>query len=160
MPVVMSFRWLVLFVAALSSAHAEADSSPSKIEGGRAMKSSVTKHSVHPAGHKTSVSLEDAFWNGLKEIADGRYITSSELIAEIDAGRQHGNLSSAVRLFVLDFYRYRLLEEAEIAASVRPLPLSLRLTATCFWCSASSARAAQPLSRPPLIPMRVPSCAT
>lgn len=109
----MSYRWLVLFVAALSSAHAEADSSPSKIEGGRAMKSSVTKHSVHPAGHKTSVSLEDAFWNGLKEIADGRYITSSELIAEIDAGRQHGNLSSAVRLFVLDFYRYRLLEEAE-----------------------------------------------
>ena len=69
------------------------------------MKSPVVKRSVVAAGHKTSVSLEDAFWKGLKEIASVRGMTSSELVAVIDSGRQHGNLSSAIRLFVLDFYR-------------------------------------------------------
>jgi predicted DNA-binding ribbon-helix-helix protein len=57
------------------------------------------------AGHKTSVSLEDAFWRGLKEIAIGRDKTLSDLVAEIDTGRPHNNLSSAIRLFVLDHYR-------------------------------------------------------
>ena len=60
------------------------------------------------AGHKTSVSLEDAFWEGLKEIARGRNITLSESVAAIDSGRRQGNLSSAIRLFVLDFYRNQL----------------------------------------------------
>ena|SRR5262249_60421967 len=68
-------------------------------------KSAVIKRSVVVAGHKTSVSLEDAFWKGLKEIAGGHHLTLSELIAEIDSGREHSNLSSAIRLFVLDFYR-------------------------------------------------------
>jgi predicted DNA-binding ribbon-helix-helix protein len=72
-----------------------------------AMKSPVVKRSIVVAGHKTSVSLEDAFWKGLKEIAGGRDTTLSELVAAIDAQRQHGNLSSAIRLFVLDFYRTR-----------------------------------------------------
>jgi len=45
------------------------------------MKSTVVKRSIDIAGHKTSVSLEDAFWKGLKEIADGRDITLSDLIA-------------------------------------------------------------------------------
>jgi predicted DNA-binding ribbon-helix-helix protein len=54
------------------------------------------------------VSLEDAFWNGLKEIARERHMTLSELVAEIDAQRQLGNLSSALRLFVLEFYRTQL----------------------------------------------------
>jgi predicted DNA-binding ribbon-helix-helix protein len=52
--------------------------------------------------------LENAFWNGLKEIAAERHMNLSELVAEIDAQRQHGNLSSALRLFVLDFYRTQL----------------------------------------------------
>jgi predicted DNA-binding ribbon-helix-helix protein len=69
------------------------------------MKSQVAKRSIVVAGHKTSVSLEDAFWNGLKEIAGRRDITLSDLVAAIDAQRQHGNLSSAIRLFVLEFYR-------------------------------------------------------
>ncbi|HET9902142.1 MAG TPA: ribbon-helix-helix domain-containing protein [Xanthobacteraceae bacterium] len=69
------------------------------------MKSPVVKRSIVIAGHKTSVSLEDAFWSGLKDIAAGRGMTLSELVANIDTGRQHGNLSSAIRLFVLDFYR-------------------------------------------------------
>ena len=69
------------------------------------MKSPVVKRSIVLAGHKTSVSLEDAFWKGLKEIAGGRNMTLSDLVAAIDTERQHGNLSSAIRLFVLSSYR-------------------------------------------------------
>jgi predicted DNA-binding ribbon-helix-helix protein len=69
------------------------------------MKSLVTKRSIVIAGHKTSVSLEDAFWKGLKEIASGRDLTLSEMVSAIDTGRASGNLSSAIRLFVLDHYR-------------------------------------------------------
>jgi predicted DNA-binding ribbon-helix-helix protein len=72
------------------------------------MKSLIFKRSIMVAGHKTSVSLEDAFWNGLKEIARERHMRLSELVAEIDAQRQLGNLSSALRLFVLEFYRTQL----------------------------------------------------
>jgi len=69
------------------------------------MKSSVIKRSIVISGHKTSVSLEDAFWKTFREIADRRHMTLSELAAVIDSGRQLGNLSSAIRLYVLDFYR-------------------------------------------------------
>jgi predicted DNA-binding ribbon-helix-helix protein len=72
------------------------------------MKSPVVKRSIVIAGHKTSVSLEDAFWKGLKDIAGGRDTTLSDLVASIDSERRHGNLSSAIRLFVLDFYRNQL----------------------------------------------------
>jgi predicted DNA-binding ribbon-helix-helix protein len=78
------------------------------------MKSPVVKRSIVIAGHKTSVSLEDAFWRGLKEIASGRNATLSDLVASIDADRQHGNLSSALRLFVLNFYRNPPAEEASL----------------------------------------------
>ena len=69
------------------------------------MKSPVVKRSIVIAGHKTSVSLEDAFWSGLKDIATSRSMTLSELVATIDHDRRQGNLSSAIRLFVLDHYR-------------------------------------------------------
>ena len=69
------------------------------------MKSPVIKRSIVIAGHKTSVSLEDAFWSGLKDIACERIATLSDVVGEIDSARQHGNLSSAIRLFVLDHYR-------------------------------------------------------
>lgn len=69
------------------------------------MKSPVVKRSIVITGHKTSVSLEDAFWSGLKDIAVARNMTLSELVASIDAERRQGNLSSAIRLFVLDHYR-------------------------------------------------------
>ena len=69
------------------------------------MKSSVIKRSIVISGHKTSVSLEDAFWKTFREIADRRHMTLSELAAVIDSGRQLGNLSSAIRLYVLAFYR-------------------------------------------------------
>ena len=69
------------------------------------MKSPVVKRSIVIAEHKTSVSLEDAFWTGLKEIAAKRDMTLSDMVATIDGERQLGNLSSAIRLFVLDHYR-------------------------------------------------------
>jgi len=71
------------------------------------MRSQVVKRSIVIAGHKTSVSLEDAFWDALKEIANERDNTLSDLVAEIDATRAQGNLSSAIRLFVLDQVRKR-----------------------------------------------------
>ena len=69
------------------------------------MKSPVVKRSIVIAGHKTSVSLEDAFWASLKDIAGTRNMTLSELVASIDADRRQGNLSSAIRLYVLDHFR-------------------------------------------------------
>jgi predicted DNA-binding ribbon-helix-helix protein len=74
------------------------------------MKSQVIKRSILIAGHRTSVSLEDAFWHGLKEIASIRDMTLSDLVAAIDSARHHGNLSSVIRLFVLDFYREQIAE--------------------------------------------------
>jgi predicted DNA-binding ribbon-helix-helix protein len=73
------------------------------------MKSSgIKKRSTVIAGHSTSVSLEDAFWKGLREIASGRGETLSHLLVKIDEERQTTNLSSAIRLFVLRFYRDEL----------------------------------------------------
>ncbi len=69
------------------------------------MKSPVVKRSIVVAGHKTSVSLEEAFWTAMKEISSARDLTLSELVGEIDSRRQQGNLSSAIRLFVLDHFR-------------------------------------------------------
>jgi predicted DNA-binding ribbon-helix-helix protein len=69
------------------------------------MKSLVVKRSVILAGHKTSISLEEPFWKGLKDIAGRRKQTLSVVISSIDAERTFGNLSSAVRLFVLNHYQ-------------------------------------------------------
>jgi predicted DNA-binding ribbon-helix-helix protein len=77
------------------------------------MKSQVVKRSILIAGHRTSVSLEDAFWNGLKEIAGRRDMTLSDLVAAIDSARNHGNLSSVIRLFVLEFYRDQISEHEQ-----------------------------------------------
>src|SRR5262249_53434775 len=79
---------------------------------GRSMKTSIVKRSIVIAGHKTSVSLEDAFWSSLIQIAGERDETLSNLIAKIDADRQHANLSSAIRLFVLDHVRDQALAQA------------------------------------------------
>ena len=69
------------------------------------MKSSVVKRSIVINGHKTSVSLEDAFWQGLKEIARTEGVTLSSEVAAIDSARENGNFSSAIRLFVLNRVR-------------------------------------------------------
>jgi len=69
------------------------------------MKSSVVKRSIVISGHKTSVSLEDAFWTDLKTIAHAQQVTLSELVTKIDGAREQNNLSSAIRLFVLQHFR-------------------------------------------------------
>jgi predicted DNA-binding ribbon-helix-helix protein len=68
---------------------------------------STLKRSVVVGSHNTSVSLEDAFWEALKTIAIARHTSVSCIIAAIDSTRQHTNLSSAIRLFVLDHYLAR-----------------------------------------------------
>lgn len=83
-------------------------------------KSLVIKRSIVIAGHKTSVAVEDAFWNSLKEIAEQHHKTLSHLIARIDAERKHANLSSAIRLYVLDFYRDKA--RAALDPSIRQSP--------------------------------------
>jgi predicted DNA-binding ribbon-helix-helix protein len=75
-------------------------------------KSSVVKRSIVVGGHKTSVSLEDDFWGALKEIARRHRVGLSDLVGSIDSQREHGNLSSTVRLFVLNHYRQRVDETA------------------------------------------------
>ena len=84
------------------------------------MKSKVVKRSIVVAGHKTSVSLEEAFWKGLKDIAADRRMTLSDLVGAIDSERQHGNLSSAIRLFVLDHYKALATKAANKEVRQRP----------------------------------------
>jgi predicted DNA-binding ribbon-helix-helix protein len=69
------------------------------------VKQNITKRSVVIAGHKTSVSLEEPFWTAVREITRARAITVSALLHEIDRARANANLSSAVRVFVLDYIR-------------------------------------------------------
>lgn len=75
------------------------------------MKSTILKRSIVIDGHKTSVSLEDAFWDELKKIAFTQQATLSELVEGIDETRQQSNLSSAIRLFVLE----RFQKQTEVA---------------------------------------------
>jgi predicted DNA-binding ribbon-helix-helix protein len=67
--------------------------------------SSVLKRTVTVAGRKTSVSLEDAFWKALKEIAAKKNVSVQDLVSILNSERQHNNVSSAIRLFVLSYYR-------------------------------------------------------
>jgi predicted DNA-binding ribbon-helix-helix protein len=69
------------------------------------MNSPVVKRSIVMRGHKTSVSLEDNFWKALKEVATQRGMTLSDLVAAVDDKKEDGNLSSAIRRYLLDFYR-------------------------------------------------------
>ena len=85
----------------------------------RPMKSSgIKKHSIVLAGHRTSVSLEDEFWGSLRTIARGRGETLSSLLIKIDAGRKSANLSSAIRLFVLRYYRDELDQRGGVVISL------------------------------------------
>jgi predicted DNA-binding ribbon-helix-helix protein len=65
----------------------------------------LQKRSLVIAGHRTSVALEPAFWDALDDIAAARAMTVSALIREIDAGRPGENLSSALRLAALAWFR-------------------------------------------------------
>ena len=80
------------------------------------MKSPIVKRSIVVNGHKTSVSLEEAFWIGVKDISAELNKTLSELVGEIDTQRQQGNLSSALRLFVLDHFKTRASGDSDAAS--------------------------------------------
>ncbi len=67
--------------------------------------SRLRKRSLDIAGHRTSVSLEDAFWTALREIAASEGVSLAGLIARIDVARQGENLSSAIRVYVLEQMR-------------------------------------------------------
>jgi predicted DNA-binding ribbon-helix-helix protein len=69
------------------------------------MKSLVVKRSVVLSGRSTSITLENAFWRALKAIAKSHGLNISEMVSAIDSTRTHGNLSSAIRIFVLDHHR-------------------------------------------------------
>jgi predicted DNA-binding ribbon-helix-helix protein len=83
------------------------------------MKSLIAKRSIMVKRRKTSITLEDDFWQALREIAMLRRVSLSRLISSIDADREFANLSSAIRLFVLRFFkeeqgrRHPTLEAAE-----------------------------------------------
>ena len=108
------------------------------------MKSLVVKRSVMIDGHKTSVSLEDPFWSGLKEIAHSEGATLPALLAKIDGTRERGNLSSAIRLFVLDQVR----TNGMLRLTATALTLAVALTAS-FPTTASA-------WYPPPVPVAVP----
>ncbi len=84
-------------------------------------RTTIKKRSVVVAGHATSLSLESEFWNALQEIARRRGISLNRLVATIDA-EHRGNLSSTLRVFVLDCCRHGELGPATrkpiVAASV------------------------------------------
>jgi predicted DNA-binding ribbon-helix-helix protein len=97
------------------------------------MKSSIRKRSIVVGGHKTSISLEDAFWNDMKMIAREREVTLSELVSSIDVSRVHGNLSSAIRLFVLYAGCRRAASHHTAAICIWQAPESSRHV-TAVWC--------------------------
>ena len=87
------------------------------------MRSAIIKRSIVIDGHKTSISLEDAFWQGLKEICEQRGVTVSAQVKAIDGERNIGNLSSAVRLFVLNYFRAGAQGEVSLAPTDTPVAI-------------------------------------
>ena len=83
------------------------------------MKSTLARRSVTLGGRKTSVHLEDAFWKALCELAQRWHVTPSELIEEINAKRKQPNLSSAIRMFVLEAYQDQIRHSDPSKPSVR-----------------------------------------
>ncbi len=69
------------------------------------MKSQIIKRSVVIRGHKTSVSLEQPFWDAFRDIAESERISTSALLRKVDAERNQANMSSAIRVFVLRHMR-------------------------------------------------------
>jgi predicted DNA-binding ribbon-helix-helix protein len=88
----------------------------------RGSRGSVIKRSIVRGGHKSSVSLEHQFWDALREIAGGKNMTVSDMVATFDHGRNRDNLSSAIRVFVLDHYRRSSEHTPAGQPSQTPLP--------------------------------------
>jgi predicted DNA-binding ribbon-helix-helix protein len=82
----------------------------------RTLPSHVLKRSIKIDGRNTSVSLEDGFWAALREIAVVQNLRMAELVSRIDKGRHNKNLSSAIRVFVLDHYRQAVSNRNQLMA--------------------------------------------
>lgn len=76
----------------------------------------IRKRSVTIAGHRTSLSLEDPFWEALQDMARQRGVSIAKIIREVDADRSAGNLSSAIRIKILNHYRGTPSDELKLAA--------------------------------------------
>ena len=92
------------------------------------LRSGVIKRSIDVGGHKTSITLEDAFWARLKEIARSRHMTLSEIVGYIDSHRNHANLSSTIRLFVLD---HALAQRKALTADAAAQPAKNEISFPC-----------------------------
>lgn len=77
-----------------------------KYPAGPRMKSRVMKRSTLVDGRKTSVTLEDEFWTALKEIATTQNVSIPQLISMIDSQGQNNNLSSAIRVYVFNYFKH------------------------------------------------------
>jgi predicted DNA-binding ribbon-helix-helix protein len=77
-----------------------------KQRAGPPMKSRVIKRSTRVDGRKTSVALEDEFWTALKEIATTQNVSIPQLISMIDSQGQNNNLSSAIRVYVFNYFKH------------------------------------------------------
>ena len=98
------------------------------------MHSALVKRSIVISGHKTSVSLEDDFWNGLKQIGRENKTTISGLVANIDVQRLHNNLSSAIRVFVLHHFRSQILQTSKNAIDAgMDMPRDTHAVRPSFW---------------------------
>jgi predicted DNA-binding ribbon-helix-helix protein len=86
------------------------------------MKTVVVTQTIIVRGHKTRVSLEHPFWRGLKEVAAWRDMSLNDLLDSIDSERESEDLSSSIRLVVLNFYRHQLFAADHLLRSVAPLP--------------------------------------
>jgi predicted DNA-binding ribbon-helix-helix protein len=86
------------------------------------MKSLVVRRSIVIGGHKTSVSVEEAFWKSLREIAHERHETLSHLVSGIEASRRAASMSSAIRVFILEFYKGRSAQPSQ-AFQQREIPV-------------------------------------
>ena len=76
------------------------------------LKTLICKRSVILGGRKTSVSIENEFWDGLREIAVSQRLSIAELVTQIARNRDNINLSSSIRLYVFNHFRAR----AQVAA--------------------------------------------
>jgi predicted DNA-binding ribbon-helix-helix protein len=83
--------------------------------------STVVKRSIIVSGHKTSISLEDEFWNCLQAIAGERGEYPSKLVSDINAERQFANLSSAIRMYVLKHYRDQVEQKDQASPRLAPI---------------------------------------
>jgi predicted DNA-binding ribbon-helix-helix protein len=91
------------------------------------MKTAVIKRSIILAGHKTSVSLENEFWDGLREVVSDRNKSLSAVVDEIDRDRDNCNLSSAIRVYVFTYFRGRIGREGDGVAPGNSADLNKRL---------------------------------